>query len=187
MTAVTYDLAELVRHYADSEEQDAELGEELEDFLNPLVKNLRKYGKVKEGDSFGLVIANTEYAGRYSEIWDDPIALLTNGLVLGWGPEWQQFAANALRKMRAAARLGRNTLDVAANNPELFREVVPSFTKDRSNLFPWGDFPHGGAILEGIAGTSSGQLLVGASALTAEEDEMISSITVEFYNTLVWG
>jgi hypothetical protein len=139
-----------------------------------------KYGKITPNPSFGLVIANTEYAGRYETIWDDPYAMLTGGLVIGWGPDWLKYAANALRKLRPAARLSRNKCDIAAETPELFIDVVPSTGADPLDLYPWGDFPYGGGIIENVDRGYGAQVLMAASALTPQEDEMISLIAADF-------
>ena len=153
-----------------------EIGVILENFLRATIKAWQGTGFARQNDSFGLVVADPGRGGEYHEIWDKPSELIAGGLVIGWGHDWRRYAANALCKIRATAREGLDTRDIFENSPELF-QLNPS--KSNASPFIWGDFPHGGAVIDG---NGTNQLLVGVSGLTATEDHRTARLTADFIN-----
>lgn len=128
-------------------------------------------GLIKPNDSFGFAMA--EPNGDWHEVWDDPYAL--TWLVGGWGPDRDRYVANAVRKMRAAARAGVNDtlemrLEPSSDLVESFRDVVASVEPD--GTFLWGDFPWGGAVYQDYGPLN---LLGAVSALSEEEDHAVAS------------
>jgi hypothetical protein len=125
---------------------------------------------IKDNDSFGLVICNLGYSTNFRMAWDRPDILLEGSIVIGWGPESPKYIANGLRKCRATARTGIDTIEL---NPSGFVDAVPSVSNDPFRPFTWGDFPHGGARFVGLGDK---QLLVGVSSLDADEDHLIAGL-----------
>ena len=153
----------------------------LEALLHSSVPAWQDAGLIKPNTSFGLVVAGAHLAGDYAAAWDDPASLMSGGIALGWGKAWRKYAANALRKCRAAARESRSTLDLATNAPQLFRDVVESVGPNTAEPYLWGDFPHGGAVL---LGKGKEQLLVGVSSRTPEEDHFLAMMAGEWIRHL---
>jgi hypothetical protein len=120
---------------------------------------------------FGLVVAPAAFAYRYQDIWDNPATLL--GFAITDGMDGRMYAFNALRKMRAAARLGKDTLLVKRSE---FLSPVSSVGPDRTDPFPYGDFPHPGAV---IRDDGTEQVLVGVSAFTGREDHSLAAAVAE--------
>lgn len=128
----------------------------------------------REGDpivNFGFAMADP-FVYYHQKVWNDPYELAW--LVGGWGPLRDRYIANALRKMRAAAREGFNTLRLkhSPNHGDVFRDVVDSVEND--GRFRWGDFPHGGAV-----SVEMGELnLLGAVSVYAEDEDGVVAATL---------
>jgi hypothetical protein len=119
--------------------------------------------------SFGCVVANPAYAGRYYNIWDNPEQLFSGALVLGWGPESTYCVADSIRKIRVTARTGLSSWDVQYHHRGLIANEVLPAVEDAS--CPWGDLPLSGALLYR---TGADQRLIGTGGLSGAEDELIS-------------
>ena len=139
-------------------------------FLQGAIPHWQSSGLLQRGDSFGLAIANRKYASNFRAVWNNPEELV--GCVLGWGPERSRYIANAMRMMRAAARLGQNTLEIVeSSRSSLFRDVVESQPNDKTSLYPWGDYPRGGAAFSDDEDTA---WLVSVDGLAQAENNMVA-------------
>lgn len=91
--------------------------------------------------SFGFAMADPTQA-EICGLWNQPEKFVW--LVGGYGPDAGRYICNAVRKLRAALRYNRDTLDIQRNTPGMFNDSVESQTDDGRIL--WGDFPWGGAV-----------------------------------------
>ncbi len=116
-------------------------------------------------DSFGFAMANPFV--DVSLLWDDPYKF--TWFTSGWGPDADRYIANAVRKLRAALRLGRDTLDLRITDPNAFIDIVDEQEPDGS--FEWGDFPWGGATFVRV-----GDLVLpsAVSCLNEVEDDVVA-------------
>jgi hypothetical protein len=133
--------------------------------MRPTIERMMFDGIIEERESFGFALARP--MPRYSDHWDHPSVLVA--LVVHWGPEGPRYAANACRKLRAAAREGMDTESIRLHYPLKFRDVVESQNADGS--FPWGDFPYDGAAYVEVQGC---RLLGAVSAYPKEQDPMVA-------------
>lgn len=150
------------------------------------IQALASTGLIKSNESFGFAMAAPRF-GRLGQddmappsYWDEPEKFVW--FVGGWGPESERYIANAVRKLRALKRyfdessfLGtevNSSLDMRFITWEKsFQDEVPS-TVD--GVFPWGDFPYGGAVRLRVGDVMT---LDGAvSALSEIEDESIARL-----------
>ncbi len=135
--------------------------------MRPTIEQMMADGIIAQRDSFGYALARP--VANYRDHWDDPAALI--GLAVWWGPEGPRYAANACRKIRAAARLGMDTEAIRIHQPEAFRDLVESV--EESGHFKWGDFPYDGATYLEV----QDRLLLGAvSAYPKEQDPLVSRL-----------
>ncbi|PLS80849.1 hypothetical protein CYG49_03730 [Candidatus Saccharibacteria bacterium] len=137
-----------------------------------LVTNMAAQGQIHYNGSFGFAMADPGLHSEYDtrKVWDDPYKL--TWFVAGWGPERERYCANAVRKLRPAARNGIDTLDLVTGNYLPFQGVVES-QPNQDGLYPWGDFPWGGATFVGF----DDKLLLGAvSGLRQEEDHALAGV-----------
>lgn len=102
---------------------------------------LGRRGLVKPVKSFGFAIARPEIPSTLNH--KDPEEFIW--FVCGWGPDGDRYIANAVRKLRAVLRTGKDTLTLRVEGSKAFKKRVPSMEKDGS--FRWGDFPWGGGVL----------------------------------------
>ena len=124
---------------------------------------------VEDNLSFGFAMANPwTVSFRYGMAWNNPYELVW--FVGGWGPERERYIANAVRKLRPAARTGRDTLELRHHSSGLFRDMVDSHEEDGS--FAWGDYPYGGAVYLSFEGV---KLLGSVSGLSEDEDAAIAA------------
>lgn len=149
------------------------LSEIVETLRYTLVDYLDAQGKIRYNGSFGFAMADPALGLTYdlAGTWDDPREMTL--FVAGWGPERERYCANAVRKLRAAARNGVDTLDlVTGNYEEPFCDIVES-PANEDGTYPWGDFPYGGAVFVGF----NDKLLLGAvSGLRQEEDHALAGV-----------
>lgn len=120
-------------------------------------------------DSFGFAISLLE-SDELEVKYDHPKEFIN--FVGGWGDDQQRYTANAIRKMRAAARTTSDTLEMvefgSKHNVSMFENVVESQV---DGVFPWGEFPYGGAVFVSFGDRT---LLVGVSGLTQEQDDFVA-------------
>ncbi len=78
--------------------------------------------------------------------WDSPYVF--TWFVYGWGPEGHRYIADAVRKLRALLRTGngQDSSTLALRHRRLWDFVDCVESQDADGNFPWGDFPHGGAV-----------------------------------------
>ena len=138
--------------------------------LKPVIDKLMELGMIPRKESFGYALATPEI--DHTQVWDNPQQLI--GLVAYWGPEGPRYAANACRKIRAAAREGVDTEVLRRARPETFRDIVES--KEGDTEFPWGDFPFDGAAYSIVQHL---HLLGAVSALPKEQDPIIARFITE--------
>lgn len=124
-------------------------------------------GLITRKDSFGFAMADPRV--DYKKLWNNPEPLIA--FVAYWGPDGPRYAANAVRKIRAAAREGWDTQALRLNGSFRFQDVVES--QDENGNFPWGDFPYDGAV---YVDTLSGRLLGAVSAFPKEEDPIVATL-----------
>lgn len=148
-------------------EDDVELAAVLAD-LSATVHTLNHSGLVKKVTSFGFAMANPIDA-LVRDRWNEPNEFLY--IVCGWGMDGPRYTANAVRKLRPALRLGRDTLDIQRNDPGSFLDPVDSQTDDGKLL--WGDFPWGGAVRLPYGGHD---YYAAVSCFTAEEDHAVAAM-----------
>lgn len=128
-------------------------------------------GAIAQRDSFGFALATPDI--KLADVWDDPEKLIA--MVAFWGPEGPRFAANACRKIRAAARENMDTETIRRDHPYLFLDSVASVEED--GTFTWGDFPYDGAAFTEVQGR---RLLGAVSAFPKEEDPIIARLFTGF-------
>ena len=101
---------------------------------------------VKETESFGFAMGVPMWDDyNLDDKWDNPQEFVW--FVYGWGPERDRYIANAIRKMRPLLRTFANDSTLSLRfygDSSLFRDIVES---EVSGIFPWGDFPWGGAVI----------------------------------------
>jgi hypothetical protein len=136
------------------------------DFRSGLEEMMAR-GLITHKDSFGFAMVDP--LSDYRTLWDNPERSIA--FVAHWGPEGSRYAANAVRKIRPAAREGHDSQWLRINGPYRFRDVVES--KDDEGNFPWGDFPYDGAV---YVDTLAGRLLGGVSAFPKEEDPIVATL-----------
>jgi hypothetical protein len=133
----------------------------------PAIKALMASGVIATKDSFGFALA---YPGnRGFGDWDNPERLIA--LVIHWGPDGPRYVANAVRKIRPAARNLDDTQHLRTGRSWLFQDKVES--KDDEGRFPWGDFPWDGAVWHSALGVS---LLGAVSAFPQEQDPIVARL-----------
>jgi hypothetical protein len=141
--------------------------------LQPAIQTMASGGLIEPNSSFGFAMAvpglQESWQEHYQQIWDDPYSLI--GLICGWGDEWTRYAANAVGKIRASARLGQNSLQIRLQHPDLFTDVVEP--EGKGPIYPWGDFPHGGAIYVDVG---KYRLLGAVSCLNQVEDQGVAAL-----------
>lgn len=134
-------------------------------------------GRYKDTTSLGFAMASPDDNPWTN--WNDPESLVW--LTASWGPEKNRRAANAARMLRAAARLGEDTLGCTTRASSPFENVI---TPDVVNVekvqvagdsnhstFLWGDLPAGGGVTVQIGEI----MLVGAvDGLTPEENHIVA-------------
>ena len=135
--------------------------------IQPGIETMMRQGVITRKPSFGFALATPDI--DLTEVWDDPQQLIA--LVAYWGPEGPRYAANACRKIRAAAREMTDTEMLRRNFPsaEVFRNIIESNEGD--TVFPWGDFPWDGAAYTDVQGR---RLLGAVSALPKEQDPVVA-------------
>lgn len=134
-------------------------------------------GLVKPTPSFGFAMANPAYGDLsrscgecYDKApYDDPYQLAW--LVVQWGPDGSRYAANAVRKLRPAARERADTLTLRLDGSRDFADRVDSQTADGQLL--WGDFPWGGARYTRVGGRV---LLTAVSCYSELEDHTVAGL-----------
>lgn len=142
------------------------------DKLDDALQNMMDLGLIKHNASFGFAMGNPN--ANLAEVWDDPLQLV--GLVHYYGPEGERYAANAVRKLRPAARENVDT-EVLRIEAELtrsdgrFRDIVGN--KEGDTEFPWGDFPYDGATFLTVQGRT---LPYAASAFPKEQDPGVARL-----------
>jgi len=141
--------------------------------LQPVMDKLMAGGFISPRESFGFAMANPGV--DYSKCWNDPSKLIA--FVNYWGPDGPRYAANAVRKIRAAAREGKDTQAIRLQCPELFQDEVeqtdPSI--ETAGVFPWGDFPFDGAVFVNCIDL---RLLGAVSAYPKEQDPVVASLVL---------
>ena len=96
--------------------------------LGEAVPQWQSSGLLDKNNGFGVAVANPKFAGHFSHVWNSPIDLV--GFVVSWGPEGERYVANAIRKMRATARTGQNTLSLVQNGGSGQFRISPNFFHD---------------------------------------------------------
>lgn len=138
--------------------------------LKPTIDTMMATNVIDPRDSFGFALATPDIDLR--EVWDDPTELIA--MVVYWGVDGPKYAANAVRKIRAAAREGTDSEDLrrAADAGDYeFDHPVVSVNDD--GTLEWGDFPFDGAAYTQV----QGRLLLGAvSALPKEQDPVVARL-----------
>ena len=117
--------------------------------------------------SVGIAMAVPNWGAAILD--DDPDSLVR--FVVGWGDVSDRVIANAVRKMRPAARTGLDSLQMVRKYPGRFEDVVEAQEADGS--FLWGDFPYGGAS---IVTVGRHDVLFSVSGYTQESDDFVSKL-----------
>jgi hypothetical protein len=143
---------------------------ELADLLPKIQHSIEFFaseGIVREEDSFGFAVVIDGV--QWEDIDpDDPSTYIS--FVGGWGPRQDQCIANAVRKIRFALKIEDDSINVAQMPDDYEIDVsVPSATPE--GTFPWGSFPHGGAVFLPFGKYEN---IVSSSALAADEDDLSS-------------
>lgn len=133
----------------------------------PSIRQLMFDGVLADSKSFGFALANPMAILRAD--WNDPFKLIA--MVFHYGPEGPRYAANACRKIRAAAREGKDTETLRFSPGNRFVEPVKSAEED--GTFLWGDFPFGGAT---FVPTPRRTLLTAVSTFPEEQDPLASRL-----------
>lgn len=139
--------------------------------LRTTIDEMMERGLIAKKDSFGFAMAVP--AVTYKSSWDNPERLIW--FVVGWGPDGDRYIANAVRKIRAAAREGWNTQALRLNGSYRFQDEIES--QDENGNFPWGDFPFDGAV---YVDSLAGRLLGAVSAFPKEQDPIVASLILGF-------
>ena len=137
--------------------------------LEPVIESMMANGVIERHESFGFAMANPTTPLEYTRHWDHPEKLI--GFVSYWGPDGKRYAANAVRKIRAAARTSLDTQTIRLECPDKFRDEVESVESD--GTFAWGDFPYDGAVHVNTLGR---HLLGAVSAYPKEQDPIVASL-----------
>jgi hypothetical protein len=122
--------------------------------IKPLIRTMSGTGLIDDNKSFGFAMMPPVFEDDDPDDdpdWDDPLELVW--FTGGWGADRFRYIANAVRKLRPLARDGEqemlchwSTLDIVFDPAsKVFQNPVPSQTDE--GLYPWGDFPHGGAVV----------------------------------------
>jgi hypothetical protein len=134
------------------------------------LQTLTADGMIRANASFGFAMAEPCPGDTgFDDIlhgWDNPDKFVW--FVGGWGPDKDRYIANAVRKMRAALRVGSSTLDIRHFMPEEFEDKVDSTNAD--DTIPWGDFAWGGA---GFVQVFDLMLIGGVSGFHEIEDDTV--------------
>lgn len=147
-----------------------------------MIELLAQLGVIRDTiGSFGFAVSFLE-PHELENLYDDPGSFV--GIVGGWGDEQHRYIANAIRKMRASARTGSDTLEMveagAKLDFDLFTDRVESEVK---GAFPWGDFAHGGAAFVSFGDRT---MLVAASFVTAEQDDLVAGFIGKLYGKAMY-
>ena len=143
-------------------------------------------------DSCGIAIGNTEYAGRYYEVADDPTEL--SGCLIG-DP---RLGLNALRMLRSLAWLSDDLADGGRPRFRTTGEIPVSLLRDPvgsavtseglDNDFRWGDYgtPELGVHPGGVsAGQRQSQVLVAVSLYHGWQNTAVAAAIAELCAGLV--
>lgn len=137
--------------------------------LQSTIELMMQQGILARRDSFGFAMA--DFTLDYEEHWDSPETLIA--FVAFWGPKGRRCAANAIRKIRPAAREGMDTQFMRLSYPELFCDQVESEEED--GTFTWGDFPYDGAVHLNVMGR---KLLGACSTFPKEQDPIATCLAL---------
>lgn len=143
------------------------------------LRYLTNSGALKSSDgrgSFAVLVKIVDKDVHAADLIDDPNALFD--FMCGWGKS-AVFAANAVRKMRATARMGASTQEMRAygmDNPTAYFDDVVGTDEDAELL--WGEYPYGGAVI--VEAKDGARLLVGVSGFTQEQDHWFSELVARF-------
>jgi hypothetical protein len=143
----------------------------------PSIQTMMAEGVLTRKESFGFALANP--AADLSRVWNIPSKLIA--FAYAYGPEGDYYVANAVRKLRAAARTGKDTQELRLYYPHRFANVVEK--KEPDGSFEWGDFPFDGAVHVYPVGR---HLLGAVSALPKEEDPVAASLITNAIGLAMW-
>lgn len=141
------------------------------------IENWSATGLITENTSFGCAITQVNLSDRQIR-WNDPSTYIL--CVVSWGDDGDRYVLNAVRKLRATMRTGRDTLDLRMNEPGRFQDVVGSQEPNGDCL--WGDYPWGGAVFDTFAGNRFG---VGVSAYNQVQDEFVARTIHALIGTMI--
>jgi hypothetical protein len=137
------------------------------DFIRPAATNWAERGLIRQHHSFGYAVA---WADPRHHDWNHPQTYIW--FVGGWGHESERYIANAVRKLRAALRTGKDTLYMRVIDEGAdFEHVVESVEPD--GTFVWGDYPYGGAAFSEVINHI---IPVAVSCLKEEEDDWMAKL-----------
>lgn len=107
---------------------------------------------------------------------DDPGALL--GFWFGTGHEREQYAAKALRKLRAVVRTGKSTQELRelGNGDPLARFENVVGVEDDSQLL-WGEFPYAGGVI--VECKDGRWVAVAYSGFEQQDDHWLAELTAK--------
>ena len=147
-----------------------ELSAEIERIARPAYEAMSAARAVQKHTSFGYAVT---YPNASAKDFNNPEKFLL--LVGGWGPQWERYAANAVRKIRPVLRSRVDSLWLTVNKlsgamPDAFDDEVASANAD--GTFSWGDFPYGGAYTVDLIDET--EVIVAVSCLAQEEDDTAS-------------
>ena len=132
-------------------------------------------------ESFGFAVSFLE-PEELEKRYDDPELFV--GFVGGWGPEQTRYTANAIRKMRAAARTGSDTLEMvevgAKHGINLFEDKVESQV---DGTYPWGEFPWGGAIFISFGDRT---MMIATSFVTQDQDDLVAGFLGKLFGKALY-
>lgn len=142
------------------------------------IATMQATGLIESKGSYGFAltipIAHSSKGWGVSD-WDDPEKYIA--YVGGRGLERDRYAANAVRKLRPWLRQAAeghefdSTLNMRQFAPELFQHGVESQSAD--GVFPWGDYPWGGAAVVSFPGFA----LAGAvSGFSEVQDDTVARV-----------
>jgi hypothetical protein len=148
------------------------------------IQALAAAGLIKSNESFGFAMLEpmTQEMSETlpGDYWDKPEDYVW--FVGGWGPDRDRYIANAVRKLRPLLRMlldddetffAPSTLEMRLEGrTDLFTDIVGS--TDENGLFPWGDFPWGGAFIDVV--TEEFALIGSISALSQIEDDFCTKL-----------
>lgn len=142
----------------------------------PILEQMTALGLIGPASkgSFGFAMADPFAAmspDGYQHLYQDPHKLVW--LVGGWGPDRDRYIANAIRKMRAAARTGLDTLLLATQEqPEA---VFENFSSQSSATARYEEeYGFGGATF----GYYRGRCLLFSVSTYPQEHDPVASLLV---------